>query len=119
MADFNTFVILFSRMEDCVFCKIVKEEIPRTLEAESANLVVFKDIKPKAPIHLLIVSKKHIVDLYSTDDNMWLEVKELALELADKFKVSGFRIINNCKAAQEVKHFHVHFLGEVGADREL
>ncbi len=106
-------------MKDCVFCKIVSEEIPRDTQLETENLVVFKDIKPKAPVHLLIVPKKHVENISGIDDTIWVEIKNAALELAKKFNTSGFRLVNNSGDAQEVKHMHVHFLGEVGVDREL
>jgi len=106
-------------MKDCIFCKLVKGEIPRKLKLETDNLVVFPDIHPRAPIHLLIVPKKHVRDLAAASDKIWLEIKAATLKLAEQLNTSGFRIVNNSKAAQEVKHMHVHFLGEVGLEREL
>ena len=102
-----------------MFCKTIRQEIPGNFEMETENLVVFKDINPKAPIHLLIVSKKHMVDLSSVDDKLWLEIKGVILKLADKFNPTGYRIVNNSKDAQAVKHLHIHFLGEVGSDRDI
>jgi len=106
-------------MENCIFCKIISEKIPRVTEMETENLVVFKDAHPKAPIHLLIVPREHILDLSEASDKLWIEIKETVLKLADKLNPLGYRIINNSKAAQEVKHLHIHFLGEVGVDREI
>lgn len=106
-------------MNDCVFCKLAKGDVPRKVEAETDHLIVFPDINPKASIHLLIVPKEHIQDIYSISDELWKEIKEVACELGKRFKTSGFRLVNNWGAASEIKHMHVHFLGEVGLDREL
>lgn len=105
--------------DDCIFCKIVKKEIPAEIEKETENLLVFKDANPKAPIHLLIVPKKHIVDIREADDGVWIEIKKVAIELANEKQVSGFRITHNVGLAAMVKHMHVHFLGEVGVEREI
>lgn len=106
-------------MDDCIFCKIIKGEIPAEFEEKTDNLVVFKDAKPKAPIHLLIVPKTHIDSVLEADDSIWLETKKVALELAHKYNVSGFRVVTNAKAAAAVHHMHTHFLAEVGVDREI
>lgn len=104
---------------DCVFCKIANKEIPTDLVEETQNLVVFKDINPKAEVHLLIVPKKHINDIREDKDGLWQAIGEMSVKLADKFKVKGFRIVHNAGDAALVKHMHAHFLGEVGSDRQI
>jgi histidine triad (HIT) family protein len=106
-------------MDDCIFCKIVRKEAKTDIEVETKYSVVFKSAFPKAPIHLLIVSKKHAHDISEAEDEYWLDVKKIALDLAKKYEASGFRLVNNFGKASEVKHLHVHFLAEVGAEREL
>lgn len=106
-------------MKDCIFCKIVKGEVPTQFEEQTENLVVFRDIHPKAPVHLLIVSKNHIEDIRKDNGVIWASVGKLAVKLADKLGMKGFRLVNNAGDAAEVKHMHVHFLGEVGLDRDL
>lgn len=106
-------------MNNCIFCKIVREEIPRETILETENLIVFKNTHPKASIHFLMVPKEHLLDISETNDNIWTEIKNIALKLAKEYNVSGMRLVNNMGAAQEVKHMHVHFLGEVGIEREL
>lgn len=106
-------------MDNCIFCKIAKKEIPTILVKETNNFVVFKDIKPSAPIHFLIVSKEHLGDLKEVNDQKWAEVKKIALELGEEQKLSGFRIANNVGDAAMIKHFHVHFLGGIKVDRNV
>jgi histidine triad (HIT) family protein len=106
-------------MEDCIFCNIVSKKVKTDFELETKYSTVFKSAYPRAPIHLLIVSKKHKHDISEAEDEYWLDVKRIALDLAKKYKVSGFRLVNNFGKASEIKHLHVHFLAEVGAEREL
>lgn len=106
-------------MADCIFCKIIKGEISTDFEKETENLVVFKDINPKAPIHLLIVPKKHTQDITFAEDNLWEEMGKMAIELAKEKQLKGFRLVHNAGDAAMVPHMHVHFLGQVSADREV
>ncbi|MBI3396952.1 HIT domain-containing protein [Candidatus Woesebacteria bacterium] len=105
--------------DDCIFCKIVKKETPSQVEVETDDLLVFKDINPKAPIHFLIIPKKHIKDITEVDDQVFVEIKNMVLSLAKKYNVGGFRIVTNAGAAAAVGHMHVHFLGEVKVEREI
>ena len=89
------------------------------METETEYSTVFKSAYPQAPIHLLIVSKNHKHDISEGEDEYWLDVKRIAVELSKKYKVSGFRLVNNWGKASEVKHLHVHFLAEVGVERAL
>ncbi len=105
-------------MPDCLFCKIVNREIPAAIVYEDEQVLAFKDIAPQAPVHLLIIPKKHIVSLAQlTADDLSLiahlteVVKKLALEndLAEK----GYRVVVNIGAegGQAVGHLHYHLLG--------
>lgn len=104
-------------MDDCIFCKIVKGEIPSEKVYEDEKVLAFKDINPVTPIHVLVIPKKHFKDV--------LDVKEADKEIiADLFQSinkiakilgieeNGFRVINNCgkDAGQEVMHLHFHLL---------
>ena len=105
-------------MEDCIFCKIIKGEIPSTKIYEDENVLAFKDINPAAPIHILVVPKQHIENV--------LEINEENKEIASINKIAkqlgidqnGFRVITNCgkDAGQEVMHLHFHILagGKMG-----
>ena len=109
-------------MTDCIFCKIAAGEIPATPLFDDGDVLAFPDISPEAPIHLLIIPRKHIStlnDLTEVDaaliGRMHLAAKQLAAELgvAD----SGYRTVTNCNraAGQLVFHLHMHLL----AGREL
>ena len=96
-------------MDDCIFCKIVKGDIPTEFIKETDEFVVFNDKFPSAPVHLLIVTKKHYEDLLSAPDGIIDKVKKIANEIASENKYSGFRLAVNVGDLAEVKHLHIHF----------
>lgn len=106
-------------MEDCVFCKIVKKETPAKIELETAGFLVFEDKFPDAPVHFLIVPKKHILDITQATDDDWKEIKDIALKIAKDKAVNSFRLVHNVANAAYVKHMHVHFLGGVTVERKV
>ena len=102
-------------MEDCVFCKIIKGEIPSNKVYEDDDILAFKDIKPAAPIHILVIPKKHVKSLNEIDDaqlisKIMFAVINIAKELG--FANEGYRVINNCgeNGGQAVPHLHFHIL---------
>jgi len=104
--------------EDCIFCKITNKEIPTEFLYEDDQLVVFKDINPLAPIHLLLVPKKHIRSINDLNDSDTTIVSDLiiaAKDMAEKMSVnkSGYRIFFNVEkgGGQEVFHLHLHLIG--------
>lgn len=106
-------------MTDCVFCRIIKKEIPAEVEFEDENLIVFKDVNPKTEIHLLIVPKKHIESiktLAEIDKNLAAEILLIAKKMGEKSKLSGYRLIFNVgrEGGQIVDHLHLHFLAGKG-----
>jgi histidine triad (HIT) family protein len=104
-------------MEDnCIFCKIIKGEIPSTKVYEDENTLAFKDIEPIAPVHILVVPKKHINSLMELEDvettsAILKSIKAVAKQ--EKLDEKGFRVITNIgeDAGQAVKHLHFHILG--------
>lgn len=105
-------------VDDCIFCRIADLNIPVELLYQDHLLVAFRDIKPVAPVHILIVPKKHIPDLLHLGDidaEMLGKVFEVATMLAQKEGIaeSGFRIVVNAgpNAGQSVAHVHFHLLG--------
>lgn len=104
---------------DCVFCKIIQKKIPAEIEKETDNLVVFKDIHPKAPIHFLIVPKEHILDIRDASDDLWVSIKEISKAIAGEKDIKSFRVATNAGDAALIKHFHVHLLGQIDPDREI
>ncbi len=103
---------------DCIFCKIVRNEIPAELLFENENIMAFRDINPLAPVHILIIPKKHIpnVDQLETYDlPLVTEMVSVAQKLArqNSIQESGYRIFINCgpDADQQVPHLHLHLTG--------
>lgn len=106
-------------MSDCIFCKIATGAIPAEKIFENDQFFVIKDIRPKAPVHLLIIPHQHITSLLETnaDHGTLLADMMLALNnLAKKYDLSGFRTIINsgASAGQEVFHLHFHLLANSG-----
>jgi len=97
-------------MEDCVFCKIVKEEIPRETILETNNFIVIPDIKPSAKTHLLIISKRHIDNLKSSGNDLLIEPKNIALDLQKKLILEEFQFRVNWGKLLEINHLHFHLL---------
>ena len=102
--------------EDCIFCKIIKGEIPSTVVYEDDNVIAFKDVQPIAPIHILVVPKTHVVNIMEVEDTKMLAdlhkgVKEVAKIMGLDEK--GFRVITNVgeDAGQTVMHLHIHVVG--------
>ena len=104
--------------KDCIFCKIVSREIKSKIVYENDSVLAFKDIDPKAPVHILVIPKKHIQmisDLNRQNKNIISELVVVANEIARQSNIaeSGYRIILNCgpDAGQAVFHIHLHLLG--------
>ncbi|MCL0056736.1 histidine triad nucleotide-binding protein [Dehalococcoidia bacterium] len=105
-------------MMNCIFCKIINKEIPADIVYQDDEIIAFKDIAPVAPVHLLIIPKKHILSV----NNLELEDKELigrlfltARKIAKEQGVSetGYRLVINIgkDAGQTIDHLHLHLLG--------
>jgi histidine triad (HIT) family protein len=104
-------------MSDCIFCQIASKQIPVDLVYEDDSIVIFNDIAPQAPIHLLIVPKQHIPtlqDLSIDDSQLLTNVFLVAQKMAEKFGVveKGYRLVVNYgeQGGQSVFHLHFHFL---------
>ena len=112
-------------MEDCLFCKIIKGEIPSTKVYEHDEILAFNDINPAAAIHILVIPKKHIVSLAhmeQEDEALVGKIYGVINKIAEEqgFKENGYRVIVNCgkDAGQEVMHLHFHILaGEKMGDK--
>ncbi|HYN95188.1 MAG TPA: histidine triad nucleotide-binding protein [Pilimelia sp.] len=103
---------------DCLFCRVVAGEIPATVVHETENTLAFRDIYPKAPVHLLVIPKAHHADvaaLAQADPGLAGEVLATAAAAADAagLLLAGFRVIFNTggDGGQEVFHVHAHVLG--------
>lgn len=100
---------------DCIFCKIINGDFGTEFVYENEHLVVFKDIHPKAPVHLLVVPRLHVQSLNELDDkNLLAELMLGVKEVTKKIGLNSYRVqINTGKdAGQEVFHLHIHVLGK-------
>lgn len=101
----------------CIFCKIIKGEIPSGKVHEDDTCIAFKDINPKAPFHLLIVPREHIAKVSDLQegkhDHLVGHMVNVANKLAEKENVEGYRLQFNVgeKGGQEVMHVHMHLMG--------
>lgn len=105
-------------MDDCLFCKIINKQIPSDIVYEDDKVIVFKDIQPAAPVHVLIVPKTHItsiMDITEQNRDIITHVYGVATKLAKDLGIDekGFRVIVNCgdDGGQTVKHLHFHLIG--------
>lgn len=103
---------------ECLFCRIAQRTVPADIVAEGDGLLAFKDIRPQAPTHLLIIPTEHIPALSETTDahtGLLGKVLQFANRLARQYQLTqaGYRVVINCGAGagQSVWHLHVHLLG--------
>jgi histidine triad (HIT) family protein len=102
--------------EDCLFCRIIRGEIPSKMVAETAECVAFRDIDPQAPTHVVIVPRAHIPSLADVTDPLIVgQMSRLATDIAQREGVgeSGYRVVINTRedGGQTVYHLHMHLLG--------
>ncbi|MGV8905561.1 MAG: histidine triad nucleotide-binding protein [Acetobacterium sp.] len=103
--------------QDCLFCKIVRKEIPAEIVFEDDSVLAFNDIDPQAPVHVIIIPKEHhdsILTVLAGDDiisHMHTVANRIALKTG--VAKTGFRLVNNCgkDGNQSVPHLHYHLLG--------
>ncbi len=102
-------------MDDCIFCKIAGKQIPSNVIYEDEQVMAFHDIDAKAPVHFLVIPKRHMKSLMEADSeiiaHIFMVIKKLAVELG--ISESGFRVVSNAgpDAGQSVAHLHFHVLG--------
>lgn len=102
--------------DSCLFCRIVRKEIPAKVVWEDATALAFRDIDPKAPTHVLVIPKAHVASLNDANDaamlgHLLLAAREIAAE--EGIAQAGYRVVLNsgAHAGQTVLHLHVHVLG--------
>lgn len=102
-------------MTDCLFCRIVRGEIPAKLVAQNDDAIAFRDIDPRAPVHVLVVPREHVASMTDADSATLGAVLALAADVARREGVteSGYRVVINTgeHAGQTVHHLHAHLLG--------
>lgn len=104
--------------QECIFCRIANKEIPSQMVYADDSVVAFRDIQPVAPVHVVIIPRKHIPSLAAAseaDSAVLGHVLQVARIVAEQEGVaeSGYRVVNNCgpDALQTVQHVHFHLIG--------
>jgi len=99
----------------CLFCKIVKKEIPSNIVLEDENSLAFHDINPKAPVHILVIPKTHVESFNDVTPEIMANLTSFIQDVAKEVGIdkTGYRVITNIgeNGGQEVKHLHFHILG--------
>jgi histidine triad (HIT) family protein len=106
-------------MADCIFCKIIKGEIPSTPVYQDKDCIVIPDIHPQASVHLLVIPKKHVLDVTEADSALLSKLSNVVKKIITDKKLKDFRLVHNGGGAAFVKHLHIHILGSVAVDRNL
>ena len=108
---------------DCIFCKIIKGDIPSYKLYEDDKIMAFLDINPYAPGHTLIVPKEHTLDLGTINNDVLNHImdktKDIAKMITGKLDAPGYTLIQNNGFVQEVKHFHLHIIPKYRENIEM
>lgn len=100
-------------MSDCIFCKIANRQIPTEFVYENEHIVAFNDINPAAPVHILVIPKRHVESLRELEDkDLMAELLDGARTVAKKLGITDYRTVINTgkEAGQEVFHIHLHVI---------
>lgn len=109
-------------MTDCIFCKIANKEIPAKLAYEDQDMVVFPDIHPVKPVHLLVVPKKHVEDFLNVKDmDFFFKLTTVIQKMVKENNLDrrGYRVLVNGGGAQAINHLHVHLFGPMGKSAKM
>ncbi|AER67073.1 histidine triad (HIT) protein [Thermovirga lienii DSM 17291] len=101
--------------DDCIFCRIIKGELPAQFVYKDEKVVVIRDINPQAPTHLLVIPREHVPSADKVEDpSLWSQVMGVATKVAKDLGLveDGYRVVLNCgdRAGQTIYHLHVHVL---------
>ena len=102
---------------DCLFCKIIAGEIPSTKVYEDDDVLAFRDINPIAPVHVIVIPKKHIASMDEINEENSAAVAKIFVKIPEIARLAGcengYRVVSNCGAdgGQTVPHLHFHLLG--------
>lgn len=102
-------------MENCLFCKIIRGEVPAEVVRETDDVLVIRDIRPQAPVHLLVIPREHVTSAAAVADaSLWGRIMGVAVDTARVLGLEerGFRLVVNTgdQAGQTIPHLHVHLL---------
>lgn len=106
-------------MESCIFCNVIAGKLPSTKLYEDDDVVVIKDIHPQAPVHWLVISKKHVPELLEVPGNLAGKMMMVVNKIIRDQGIQKYRIVINGKGAVLVDHLHIHVLGLIDKFRTL
>lgn len=109
---------------DCIFCRITKKEVKSDIIYEDEQLMVFKDIRPSAPVHYLVVSKEHIQSIAHLEGNHNAVISAMvfaAKKVAEQLDLKGYKLVFNVgrEGGQVIDHLHLHLLGGWGRQEDI
>ncbi len=101
-------------MKECLFCKIIKKEVDSNIVYEDESCIVIMDKFPDSPGHVLIIPKKHIIDLMDMNKNICIHLNEIVKNMVslvmNKLQPDGISVIVNYGSTQMIKHYHIHII---------
>ena len=101
-------------MNDCIFCKIIKGEVPSKTVYEDSDIIVIMDVNPDQNGHMLVIPKKHYTDFTELDNDIIVKINNITKHMKDliydKLNADGVKLVNNYGIYQIVKHYHLHIL---------
>lgn len=106
-------------MESCIFCDVIAGKLPSTKLYEDDEVIVIKDIHPQAPVHWLVLSKKHVPELLDVPDGLAGKMMVVVNTIIRAQGIKKYRIVINGKGAVLVDHLHIHVLGKIDKFRSL
>lgn len=108
-------------MKKCIFCQIVSGKLPAKFEYQDRNLVVFPDIHPQAPIHFLIVPRRHFKEFIVAQNEIFPKILAVAKKIIKKYNLDkdGYRLVVNGGGAALINHLHLHLLGKISSQRAV
>ncbi len=106
-------------MDNCIFCQIVSGKIPGDFVYQDDSVMVIRDIHPQAPVHLLVIPKKHITEFIEADEATMAMMMATVRKIITEQKITGYRLVNNGQGAAVIDHLHMHILGKVDKLRSL
>lgn len=104
-------------MDNCIFCKIVQKEIPADIVYETDDVMVFPDLHPQAPVHLLIIPKTHVGEFVKVEETeLFKHLFHTVREMIKQYKLEDnrYKILINGGGLQDIDHLHIHLLGNLG-----
>ncbi len=106
-------------MDDCIFCKVINGKLPGTFLYKDDDVVVIKDIHPQAPVHWIVMPKRHVAEFIEADDKLIEKLFRVAKKIIKDEHIAHYRLVNNGKGAALIDHLHIHVLGNVDKFRKL